>query len=133
MPPQTLRIIDANCNRISEGLRFLEDIARFLLNDATLSQQLKTMRHNLAKRLTEFSSELLSQRNSEQDVGADIKSFNQEQDLASLVTANARRAEEGLRVIEELAKLPEIRPILHSNIRYDSFLNLKDFLKRIPL
>ena len=44
---QTLRIIDANLNRIGEGLRLLEDLARLLLNDATLTQQLKTMRHGL--------------------------------------------------------------------------------------
>ncbi len=30
---KTLRIIDANLNRIGEGLRFLEDLARLLLND----------------------------------------------------------------------------------------------------
>ncbi|MBM3172271.1 MAG: thiamine phosphate synthase, partial [Chloroflexi bacterium] len=47
MPRQTLRIIDANCNRIGEGLRFLEDIARFILNDAQLSHRLKVTRHDL--------------------------------------------------------------------------------------
>jgi len=36
---QTLRIIDANLNRIGEGLRLLEDIARLLLDDAALTQQ----------------------------------------------------------------------------------------------
>ena len=38
---QTLRIIDANLNRIGEGLRLLEDLARLLLNDVSLTQQLK--------------------------------------------------------------------------------------------
>ena len=114
MPPQTLRIIDANCNRIGEGLRFLEDIARFLLNDAALSQQLKAMRHSLVRSLSEFGIGLLSERNSEGDVGVNIESVSQRQDLPSLVTANAKRVEEGLRVIEELAKLPKISPVLHS-------------------
>ena len=114
MPPQTLRIIDANCNRIGEGLRFLEDIARFLLNDAALSQQLKAMRHSLVRSLSEFGIGLLSERNSEGDVGVNIESDRQRQDLPSLVTANAKRVEEALRVIEELAKLPEIGPVLHS-------------------
>jgi len=49
IPNQTLRIIDANLNRIGEGLRLLEDLARLLLNDTTLTQQLKTMRHELLK------------------------------------------------------------------------------------
>ena len=114
MPPQTLRIIDANCNRIGEGLRFLEDIARFLLNDAALCQQLKSMRHTLVESLSGFGPGLLSYRNSEADVGVNIESVSQRQDLPSLVTANAKRVEEGLRVIEELAKLPEIGPVLHS-------------------
>ena len=114
MPPQTLRIIDANCNRISEGLRFLEDIARFLLNDASLSQQLKAMRHGLTKNLNEFGTALLSERNSDGDVGANMNSLRQRQDLPSLITANAKRAEEGLRVIEELAKLPDISHVLNS-------------------
>lgn len=114
MPPQTLRIIDANCNRISEGLRLLEDIARFLLDDAALCQQLKSMRHTLVESLSRFGPDLLSQRNSETDVGLDIESVSQRQDLPSLVTANAKRVEEGLRVVEELAKLPEISPPLRA-------------------
>ena len=35
---QTLRVIDANLNRIGEGLRLLENLARLLLNDAVLTQ-----------------------------------------------------------------------------------------------
>ena len=46
---QALRIIDANLNRIGEGLRVLEDIARLVLDDAGLSQQLKDMRHEMVK------------------------------------------------------------------------------------
>ena len=118
MPLQPLRIIDANLNRLSEGLRFLEDIARFLLNDATLSQQLRAMRHNLAEGTKPLSIKLLSQRNSEHDVGANMdviaSEAKQSQDLPNLITANAKRAEESLRVIEELAKLPEISSMLDS-------------------
>ena len=113
MPRQTLRIIDANCNRIGEGLRFIEDIARFLLNDAALSQQLKTMRHNLVKSLSEFGAAMLSERNPEADVGVGTQ-LSQHQDLSSLVTANAKRVEEALRVIEELSKLPDLGVTLRS-------------------
>jgi thiamine-phosphate pyrophosphorylase len=111
--PQTLRIIDANCNRISEGLRLLEDIARFLLNDVDLSQQLKLLRHATIASLNKFGYNLLSARNAEGDVGAGIE-LSQRQDLLSLIISNAKRAEEGLRVIEEIAKLPEISPNLSS-------------------
>ena len=114
MPPQTLRIIDANCNRIGEGLRFLEDIARFILNDSASSHELRTIRHSLVKSLSKFGTELLSNRDSEADVGANARLADKPQNLASLVAANSKRVEEALRVIEEIAKLPEISPILDS-------------------
>jgi thiamine-phosphate pyrophosphorylase len=114
VPRQTLRILDANCNRIGEGLRFLEDVARFLLNDAALSHKLKAMRHNLVKSLSKFGAAMLSERDAEADVGLGTR-LSQRQDLPSLVTANAKRVEEALRVVEELAKLPDFKETLHSN------------------
>ncbi len=119
MPLEALRIIDANLNRASEGLRLLEDIARFLLNDAEISQQLKDMRHNLAQEAKPLGVKLLSQRDLEHDVGATLtlpSPFEGEaqQDLPGLITANAKRAEESLRVIAELAKLPQVSPMLNS-------------------
>jgi len=135
MSPQTLRIIDANCNRIGEGLRFLEDISRFVLNDAVLSQQLKTTRHSIIKDVSKLGIKLISERNSESDVGANSKPGNQQQELASLITANAKRVEEGLRVIEELAKLPEISPILDSSrfqkARFELYTLEQNLLSRI--
>jgi thiamine-phosphate pyrophosphorylase len=111
VPPQILRIIDANCNRIGEGLRFLEDIARFILNDSVLSRQLKSMRHALVTSLSRFGPALLSERNAETDVGIAMR-IGHRQDISSLVIANARRVEEALRVVEELSKLPELSPQL---------------------
>jgi len=46
-----LRLVDANLDRLGEGLRVLEDVSRFLLNDAILSKRLKTMRHAFVKTL----------------------------------------------------------------------------------
>lgn len=120
------RIIDANINRASEGLRLLEDVARFILNDAGLSQQLKAMRHSLVEETKSLCVKLLSQRDAEQDVGhphpiplpsremgMDIEASSL-QDLPGVITANAKRVAESLRVIEELAKLPETSPMLNS-------------------
>ena len=120
MPLHLLRLIDANLNRSSEGLRVLEDVARFLLNDAGLSQQLKTIRHDLASSAKSLDIRLLSQRNSEYDVGAHGEKIitgetaGIRRDITSIVTGNAKRVEESLRVLEELAKLPEIRTVLDS-------------------
>ena len=105
-----LRLIDANLNRMSEGLRTLEDVARFLLNDAALTAKLKSLRHGLAIEDASLKRNLLSARDSADDVGAfaEAEGEAQRQDLPSIVTANARRVEESLRVLEEFAKLPEI-------------------------
>jgi thiamine-phosphate pyrophosphorylase len=126
VPRQPLRMIDANLNRSSEGLRVLEDVARFLLNDAGLSQRLKALRHGLARETKSLGIGLLSQRDSEHDVGrpdsSSLSSKEKEpniettspQGLSDLVTANAKRVEESLRVMEELAKLPAMSPMLNS-------------------
>lgn len=104
---QTLRIIDANLNRIGEGLRFLEDIGRLLLNDRDLSQQLKNLRHELVRGELLLNRQLLQARNAEGDVGIDLKVPGEEKqrELPLAIVANARRVQESLRVLEELTKL----------------------------
>jgi thiamine-phosphate pyrophosphorylase len=135
-------MIDANLNRSSEGLRVLEDVARFLLNDAELSRRLRTLRHDLARQTESLSVGLLSQRDSEHDVGrlhpkdkeptTEVTSL---QGFLDLVTANAKRAEESLRVIEELAKLPEMSSMLNSGrfeqTRFALYALERDLISRI--
>jgi len=108
---QRLRIIDANLNRIGEGLRLLEDLARLLLNDTALTQQLKTLRHELITSDWPSYQQLLQARNAEGDVGINITAQGQAKprDLPVMVAANARRVQESLRTIEELAKLPDTK------------------------
>lgn len=107
---QTLRIIDANLNRIGEGLRLLEDMARLLLNNAPLTKQLKAMRHGLEVSDLPLKKQLLQARNAEGDVGMGIEAPEQskERDLPATVIANTRRVQQSLRVIEEMAKIPGI-------------------------
>ena len=69
---ETLHIIDANLNRIGEGLRFLEDIRRLLLNDSTLTQPLKNMRHKMVRGEWSLQQQFLQVRNSEGDVGINL-------------------------------------------------------------
>ena len=126
MPLQLLRLIDANLNRSTEGLRVLEDVARFLLGDADLSRRSKVLRHNLAKETRLLRLDLLSQRDSQHDVGrsqtTDLPSNGSQynaaqaslQGVADVVTANAKRVEQALRVIEELARVPEMSSMLNS-------------------
>ena len=107
---QTLRIVDANLNRTGEGLRLLEDAARMLLDDARLSQQLKSMRHRLEVSDPALKQKLLQARNAAGDVGMNLQAAEQaaDRDLASTVIANTRRVQQSLRVIEEIAKIPAI-------------------------
>ena len=119
-------MIDANLNRSSEGLRVLEDVARFLLNDAELSRRLKSLRHDLSRDTRSLSLGLLSLRDSEHDVGHPQSrpiscpkskantGATSLRGVSDLVTANAKRVQESLRVIEELAKLPELSSMLNS-------------------
>lgn len=114
---KTLRIIDASLDRVGEGLRLLEDIARLLLNDAGLTQQLKTMRHELISSDWAFNQQLIQSRNSKGDVGIDIDVLGEEKgrELPIVVVANAKRVQESLRTLEELAKIPDIASKLDSN------------------
>lgn len=104
-----LRIIDANLNRLNEGLRLLEDVARFLLNDATLSTRLKSLRHELSESVSPMRKALLSARDASGDVAAFAEEDMERSDIPAIVAANARRVTESLRVLEELAKLPDSR------------------------
>ena len=57
-----LRILDAAANRTREGLRVVEDWARFALDDAHLTECLKQIRHDLATALTGISSGTTARR-----------------------------------------------------------------------
>jgi thiamine-phosphate pyrophosphorylase len=104
-----LRLIDANLNRAAEGLRVLEDIARFLLEDPALTEWLKSVRHELLGSSSSLQSDLLSAREASGDVGASIEAVGEGEraDLCAIATANARRVQESLRVLAEFAKLPD--------------------------
>jgi thiamine-phosphate pyrophosphorylase len=142
---QPLRMIDANLNRSSEGIRVLEDVARFLLNDTELCQRLRNLRHDLAQEAKALRVGLLSQRDAEYDVGHLYPISSREkkpnvktasvQGLLDLVTANAKRVEEALRVIEELAKLPEMNSKLNSasfeQRRFAFYTLERDLISRI--
>lgn len=99
------RIVDANLNRASEGLRVVEDIFRYALNDAPVQQRLKDMRHRLA---FEFEHRpLIAARDAVGDVGFASKGMLEERrsSLEDIVRSNMKRVQEALRVLEEIMKL----------------------------
>lgn len=103
------RIIDANLNRAREGIRVVEEVARFYFDDAELSSKFKALRHELARVAKKsFDQEkLLSFRDSKKDVGSDSMGTLEKKrsDLNSIVQANMRRSQEAMRVLEEFGKL----------------------------
>jgi thiamine-phosphate pyrophosphorylase len=129
------RILDANCNRFAEGTRVLEDIARFALDHDASSKQLKKIRHTVIREISKIGLDLNFSRDSEHDVGAGKESFENKQDFISLVTANSRRAQEALRVIEEISKLSSIKnrlnTLLFKNTRYSIYSIEQDLISRL--
>lgn len=111
--PSVLRVLDANVDRCVEGLRVMEDVARFVLDDAALSARVRDLRHRIAHAVSGVDAALLAARRPDEDVGA-APGLPEEPrlSLAQLVRANAKRAEEALRVLEEFSRLPELPPEL---------------------
>ncbi|MCZ6837193.1 MAG: thiamine phosphate synthase [Planctomycetota bacterium] len=101
------RILDANANRAREALRMMEDAARFSLNDAKLSQALKTLRHDFHSALAMLPPGWLeANRDTPGDVGTENTTPQEyhRDSLEGVVIASGKRLGEALRVIEETGK-----------------------------
>ncbi|MFZ9659773.1 MAG: thiamine-phosphate pyrophosphorylase [Arcobacteraceae bacterium] len=100
---RNLRLLDANLNRLREGIRVTEDIFRYIFNDKTTSSRLKSLRH-LARLKNHI--ELLNSRDIKNDVlKTSTKSEQSRENLTSILLANFKRAQESSRVLEEFSKL----------------------------
>lgn len=103
------RLIDANANRVREGLRVVEDVARFVLDHQPACAALKAVRHGLRDALDALPIDravLLAWRDTAGDVGTALTTPGEGRraGLAPVVAAAAGRIAEGLRAIEEAAK-----------------------------
>jgi len=133
----TLRIIDANANRAREALRLLEDLARFSLDDATLSARAKSIRHGLTAALTAGigpKAALVAERDTPGDVGTSI-SVSSELERASaleLASVAGSRLGEALRAIEECLKLeaPALSAAIE-RLRYEAYELERQLLPRL--
>ncbi|TLD98468.1 hypothetical protein [Helicobacter trogontum] len=118
-----LRILDANLNRLQEGIRVVEDIFRYIYDNKEITYMLKQMRH---KAILHYTDLLLQAR----DVGRDIakESIDTEVerlDLAAILHANFHRISESARVLEECLKLDECKKFGKSQtfkiLRYEAY------------
>lgn len=109
------RAIDASANRAGEALRVVEDVVRFVLDDARLTSLAKDLRHELA---TVLAAEPLRHRAALRDVAGDVGAGLEaavalkRATPADLVAANAARAAQALRSLAECAAVvaPESAP-----------------------
>lgn len=97
------RLIDANLNRLREGLRVCEDIERYINDNKTLSQKIKSIRHQC--RIEPYEKYLEAR-----DIVGDVlkettPSEKSRSDLSSIQLSNIKRAQESARVLEESLKL----------------------------
>ena len=101
--PKLFRLVDANLNRLKEGIRVIEDINRYIYDNQSIASKLKELRH-LAK--TDNALELLAHRDIQNDVlKKSVESELRREDEKSLLLANYKRAQEAARVLEESFKL----------------------------
>ena len=102
------RTLDASANRSAEAVRVLEDILRFCLNDAFLSQEAKAIRHELA---VIFSREDFQPRTRLRDVLRDVgvsttvAKTPPRTEMKHVFAANAARASQSIRSLEECSRL----------------------------
>lgn len=131
-----LRIIDANINRLKEGLRVCEDAVRFGLNSPNLTAGFKQIRHRLSsafKFLHLSAQELLENRDIKKDVGKkSIASELSRQDFQDVFLANLQRTKESIRVLEEFSKIYNQKASHYfKTIRYEIYHLEKQIIKKL--
>jgi thiamine-phosphate pyrophosphorylase len=135
-PALVRRILDVNLNRAREGLRVLEDAARFIADAPNISLPLKTLRHELVAAELSLQKHgpdksLLNSRDTENDVGTalTIAGETMRESVLDVITSNVRRVQESLRSLEEFGKLisPSFAATM-KQLRYQSYTIEKDLV-----
>lgn len=134
-----LRIIDANLNRALEGIRIIEEVTRFILENKKLTFSLKKIRHKIKEEIENLFSDtqrLLMAREAKKDVGIPscIKDEFKRSNLSEILKVNFKRTEEALRVLEEFTKLFDKRTgEVFKKLRFQVYSMEKDVLTGLPV
>lgn len=115
------RIIDANINRATEAARVLEEITRFYFEDEELSSELKNIRHEICSKTNKCYEELLSSRDTVNDIGINIENPSKRKDLISIFKANIKRLQQALRALSEYSCEVDIDAKIFEELRYNSY------------
>jgi thiamine-phosphate pyrophosphorylase len=125
------RLLDANANRAAEGLRALEDVARFLLDAPEAAAKAKDLRHAVRAALPAAA---VAWRDAAGDVGEGIKAGDEglRASPVAVVRANSARAQEALRALEEGLKLSGGDYRAAEAARYGAYRLESDILSLLP-
>jgi len=129
------RILDANSNRAREAMRVMEEYARFILNDSSLSKDIKNLRHDLHSIILQLPSGLLeAHRDTPNDVGTAHSTIAEDTrtNASNVVIAAGKRLSEALRSLEEYSKVinPDIARQFKA-VRYRGYTIEKSLHNRI--
>ena len=110
MDADVWRLLDANVNRAREGLRVIEDTARFVLRKPPAAKGIRDLRHELDKLVRRSYKQLLAPRDVMHDSGRSNSAKPYPGGVNELLAANFKRCEEALRVLEEYGRVlsPEV-------------------------
>ncbi len=130
------RMIDVNVNRMSEGLRVLEDIARFYGAHAKVTDEIRHMRHKARKNSSYLYTLLIHERDATNDIGFHISQQNtldRKKDIKTVVIANFKRVQEAVRVVEETLKMlgENERSKAYEEMRYQVYTLEKVYLQEV--
>ncbi len=104
-------IIDANINRLAEGLRAIEEYTRFVAKDKPLTDQLATLRHRIREHPCNHVNHLSARRTSNDQRAGEPPP--KRPNWTALLRANFSRVTEACRVLEEYTHVP-----LFTDVRY---------------
>jgi thiamine-phosphate pyrophosphorylase len=136
---QLLRLLDANLNRATEGLRTLEDVCRLVYEQSECAARSKALRHRLAEVGQAVPRwERLAARNTASDAGTGASTAGEQtrESWEGIVAASCERILQALRSLEEFSKFEQ--PALAAEFKtlryvaYDELANIELILTGHP-
>jgi thiamine-phosphate pyrophosphorylase len=128
------RAIDASINRLSEGVRVIEDLCRFSLSLQVQATKLKGLRHDVKAVWGSLDSQLLESRDVMGDEGRVVQANGEyrRESIRDILRANFCRAQESMRSLEEISKLilPSQAEVLEK-MRYELYDLEQDIRKNM--
>jgi len=109
-----LQIVEANLNRLREGIRVVEESLRYSKDYQASFKKLRELRHKLGSLEDELRRKLHPELFLARDLSADIHAFRREAhkmrmpEKFHILTANLKRAQEASRNLEEYLKALEL-------------------------